>query len=324
MRGPRWFLHPISIFLLSTAALGLSLFLYIYWYVEVSAGLQAVIGKYNLDSEQFFKLQTWVVVLVLSLLMALILTGIFIIFLYNVTILRLYRLQYNFIQTFTHELKTPVTSLKVYLETFVRHELPREEQLRYLGYMLTDVQRLSDNISRILSLASIEGKTHKGEFAAADIPLFIEEFRRRNSHLFPDCRITVHTPPGGPVFCRIDRSLFEMLLMNLLTNAVKYNASPTPEVEISFAVKKRFLHILFRDNGIGIRKSQVRRIFKKFYQAELPADESPRGSGLGLYLAENIVKLHGGKISAESEGPGTGSVFSVRLPLEPAGGGSNG
>lgn len=315
MKAPRWFLHPISIFVLSITALGLSLFLYIYWYVEVSAGLQAVIQKYNLDARQFFKLQTWVVIMVLSILVALILTGIFIIFLYSVTIRRLYRMQYNFIQNFTHELKTPVTSLKLYLETFAKHELPRDERLRYIDYMLTDVERLSVNISRILSLASIEGSTHEAELVTSDLALFIEEFCRKNSHIFRDCRIRVHKPPGGGLYYPIDRALFEMLLMNLLTNAVRYNNSPVPEVDVSFAARKRHLQIRFRDNGIGIEKKKLGKIFKKFYQVEAMENVSPKGSGLGLYLAENIVKLHGGKISAASEGPGKGSVFTVMLPL---------
>lgn len=316
MKAPRWFLHPVSIFVLSIIALGLSLFLYIYWYVEVSAGLQTVIQKYNLDAGQFFKLQTWVVIMVLSVLVALILTGIFVIFLYNVTILRLYRMQYNFINNFTHELKTPVTSLKLYLETFAKYELPREELLRYIDYMLADVERLSVNISRILGLASIEGKIHEGEFVTSDLVRFVEEFSLENRHIFRDCHIRVHKPSGAPLYYPIDRALFEMLLMNLLTNAVRYNNSRIPEIDVSFEVKRRHLHILFKDNGIGIEKKKIRKIFKKFYQAELPEDVVPRGSGLGLYLAENIVKIHRGNISAASGGPGKGTVIAVMLPLK--------
>jgi len=129
----KWFYHPVFIFVFSIVALAASLALYIYWYIEVSAGLKAVIEKYNLDPSQFLEVQTWVVILVLSILVAIILAGVFIIFIYNQKTWQLYRMQRNFINSFTHELKTPVTSLKLYLETFAKHELPREDRLRDVG-----------------------------------------------------------------------------------------------------------------------------------------------------------------------------------------------
>src|SRR3989339_210308 len=97
MKQTKWFIHPITVFILSTVALAISLFLYIYWYVQVSAGLKSVIDRYRLDASQFFEAQTWVVVLILSLLVGVILAGILIIFIYNLKTLQLYRLQHPFI-----------------------------------------------------------------------------------------------------------------------------------------------------------------------------------------------------------------------------------
>lgn len=311
----KWYLHPALVFIFSILALAASLFLYIYWYVEVSAGLKNLAHRYGLDPSHFFEAQTWVVILVLSILMGLILVGMVIIFIYNQKTLQFYRLQNNFINNFTHELKTPATSLKLYLETFRRHELSREDQLKYIGYMIQDVNRLSDNIGRILDLARIESRSYGGEFVKADLVETVEGFLRTNAHLFQGCEIQTHNPSGEAFPCPVNPALFEILLMNLLTNAIKYNTSETPRIDIRFALQKRTLQIRFEDNGIGIEKGNIRKIFGKFYQVGRSDDMSAKGSGLGLYLVRHIARIHKGKIAAESPGTGKGSVFTLTLPF---------
>lgn len=316
MKQTKWFFHPILILVFSILALGTSLFLYIYWYIEISTGLKSIVERFNLDTEQVLASQTWVVILVLSILVGIILMGIFIIFVYNTKTYQLYRLQNNFINSFTHELKTPVTSMKLYLETFRKHDLNREDQLKYLSYMIHDVSRLSDDISRILNLAKIESKRYSGEFVHTDLALTVQRFCENNAYLFQDCEIKILNPTERAFVYPIDLSLFEMLLMNLLINATKYNTSPKPCVNIRFAPTKRHLHILFEDNGIGIDKREIKNVFKKFYQIGQADDMSAKGSGLGLYLVENIARLHKFKIKAASAGLGQGSTFTLTLPME--------
>jgi len=315
MNRSRWLFHPILILIFSILALGTSLFLYIYWYIEASTGLKSIVERFNLDAGQVLASQTWVVILVLSILVGIIFMGIFIIFVYNLKTLQLYRLQHNFISSFTHELKTPVTSLKLYLETFMKHELSREDQLKFIQYMLHDTGRLSDDIARILNLAQIESKSYTGELETHDLVEVTKWFLDKNSHHFQQTEITVSNPDGNAYPYRINLSLFDMLLMNLLTNAVKYNHASPPEIEISFEVQGKKLYIHFKDNGIGIDKSQRKKIFRKFYQVGRSDDMSARGSGLGLYLVEHIAKIHKGKIQVSSQGLGKGSTFSLSLPL---------
>jgi two-component system, OmpR family, phosphate regulon sensor histidine kinase PhoR len=312
----KWLIHPIMIFIFSIITVAASLVLYIYWYVEISSGLNAVIQKANLDPDQALAPQTWVVILVLSILVGIILIGMFMIFVYNQKTYQLYRLQRNFINNFTHELKTPVTSLKLYLETFRKHQLPREDQLKYINYMIHDADRLSDNITHILNLAKIENKTFKKEFVNRNLVSFLEQFSERNKHIFHGCEIHIHNPTGRPFKYRIDLSLFEMLLMNLLTNATKYNSSKTPKVDITFTPMDKDLHIRFVDNGIGLPRKEVKKIFRKFYQIGQSDNMSAKGSGLGLYLVDTIVRIHKGKITAESKEGGKGSVFSLIFPLK--------
>jgi len=314
MKQIKWFLHPILIFVFSILALGLSLFLYIYWYMEVSVGLQAVIRRFDLDPGQFFDLQTWVVIVVLSVLVGIILSGIFIIFVYNVKTFQLYRLQHNFINSFTHELKTPVTSLQLYLETFKKYELPRDQQRTYLDYMLADVGRLTVNINRILNLAKLEGRIYEGEFIRQDLVQVVTSYCDKNRQLLRECAIRIHNPANRSFSYRINLPLFEILLANLLTNAIKYNKSERPQVEITFAVRGNTLQLGFADNGIGFEKREAKKIFKKFYRIERPGRPPGEGSGLGLYMVSHIVRIHKWKIKAESPGVGRGAKFTLILP----------
>jgi len=314
MKRSIWFLHPIAIFVFSIIALGLSLFLYIYWYVEVSTGLKAVIEKTNLDQQQFVAWQTWVVIMVLSILVGIILIGIFIIFAYQRKTLALYRSQYNFINSFTHELKTPTTSLRLYLETFIKHELPRDKQLKYLEYMLADVGRLSDNINGILNLARIEAKIYGGEFIVVDLAEEVDEFCRENEQLFRGSDIVINQQQKRCYFCSLNRALFQMLLMNLLSNAIRHNENDRPRIIITFSQTEKNVQLSFADNGIGFEKSKRKKIFEKFFQIEGAESYHAGGTGLGLYMVEQVVRFHKGKITAQSDGLGKGAQFTLSLP----------
>lgn len=316
MHSTKWFLHPILIFITSIIALGTSLFLYIYWYVEASSGLHTLLKKSNIDPHQVLTSETWVVVMVLSILVGLILLGILMIFIYSQKTLRLYRTQNNFINNFTHELKTPVTSLKLFLETFNKHELSREAQLKYVQYMIADVSRLTDTINRILNLAKIESKSYSAEFVDLELVQFIHRFLKNNAHLFENCKIKVENPSQGAYPMALNPSMIEMLLMNLLTNAIKYNESDRPRVVIAFNRRGRKLDVTFSDNGIGFDKSEIKKIFRKFYQVGNVDNMAAKGSGLGLHLVQIIARIHKGRITAASKGSGQGSRFTLSLPLK--------
>lgn len=312
-----WFLHPIFVFIFSILALASSLALYIYWYVSASSGLQALGRRYNLDPSEFLEAKTWVVIMVLSLLFAIILAGTLIIFIYSQKMVRLNRLQDEFINNFTHELKTPVTSLKLYLETFQRHELPRTEQLKYLSYMLQDADRLAEHINNILNLAKFEAKTYGGEFIMAELVQTVRQFVQDNRHLFGKSDICIHNLSGRSFFRPINPPLFGMLLMNLLDNGFKYNDSQNPRLDIHFQPEKNKLRIHFEDNGIGIEPAEIKKIFRKFYQGRHAFKHTVRGTGLGLYLVQHIARLHKGKVTAANRQDERGTVFTLTLPLPP-------
>ncbi len=314
MTRTKWFFHPILFFVFSIVALVVSYLLYIYWYMEISSGLEGIVRRFNLEPGQVFRAEAWVVIMVLSILVGIILLGIFTIFVYNQKTLQLIRLQDNFINNFTHELKTPVTSLKLFLETLFKHELSREDQRKYIDFMIQDVGRLSANINRILNLARIEAKHYKGDFDTFELVQVVQRFIKSHQHLYTACDISIQNPSRRSFPHRIDLSFFEMLLMNLLNNGVKYNTSDRPRIDVVFEPLKRGLRIRFEDNGIGIDKTEVKKVFRKFYQADSVDGLSGKGSGIGLYLVQNVARIHRGKVTAESEGIGKGTAFILTLP----------
>ena len=312
----RW-VYPIITLIFSIVALVLSLVLYIYWYLAVSDGLRLVVDRFNIDKNQVLEPQTWVVIMVLSILVAFILICIFTIFVYNQKTLQLYRLQNNFINNFTHELKTPVTSLKLYLETFFKHELPRNDQLRYIEYMIQDAERLSENVNQMLNLARIESSAYSPEKAVIDLVKATRDFLTENRHLFETSQIVVNNSSNLAIMFNVNKSLFEMFLMNIITNAIKYNDTDQAIINIDFKQVKKRVRIQIDDNGIGLERSEIKRIFKKFYQVGKSDNRSAKGSGLGLYVAENIARIYNGSLKAESRGKGNGARFILDLPYEP-------
>jgi len=312
MLKSKWYFHPLFVFIFSLVALGSSLGIYIRSYLRVNDALEKFMRLHKITPEKFFDTEAWVTILTLSILVAIILFGMFLIYLYYRQMIKLYRMQKNFISGFTHELKTPLASLKLFLETFTKYELSREDQLKYLNYMAKDVDRLNDNVDQILKLGRLEDKRYKSEFSKVNLYQWTEELLKKTPHLFESGDISIEKKDGGLYMASIDINLFEMLIMNLITNAFRYNDSERANLNITFEKRGKTLYLSFKDNGVGIDSGEVRNIFKKFYQV----GKSVKGSGLGLYLASIIIKVHKGSIRVESAGVGHGSCFIASMPLE--------
>lgn len=305
----RWFFHPVFVFIFSIMALGTSLFLYIRTYLQANDAFVSYLEARNIDPTQFADSDTWLNVVVLSVLVAIILTGVILIFVYYQKMIRLYRMQQNFISGFTHELKTPIASLRLFLDTFTRHDLPREEQVKYFAYMRRDTERLSDNVTQILDLAKIEDKKYEGEFIVYDLNDFVDSWVSKCPHFFEQCEIKVIKEEGDDTRVRLDGRLFEMLLMNLVTNGINYNDSTNKKIDIKIQSLDKKILLMVSDNGLGIPKKEVTQIFKKFYQV----GKTSKGTGLGLYMVNHIVRIHKGSVKVESPNE-KGSQFIVELP----------
>ncbi|MCP3931422.1 MAG: HAMP domain-containing histidine kinase, partial [Bacteroidetes bacterium] len=147
-----------------------------------------------------------------------------------------------------------------------------------------------------------------------DLAETVKAFYAENEQMFRGSTIEIIAEEGVKYNCSINHSLFQTVLINIISNAIRYNVSQTPCVSITFSQTKNLTILSFKDNGIGFEQSQEKKIFKKFYQIERADWSNSGGTGLGLYMVEQVVKFHRGKILAKSEGLGKGSIFILSLP----------
>lgn len=310
----RWYLHPVFIFACSIFALATFLVLTVSWYMEITSALEVIILKFHIDPKSIFPSKTGMTLLILSALIFVVLIGILLAFIYYQKTVNLFRLQHNFIYNFTHELKTPVTSLRIYLETFIRHPMEQDDIKKYSKNMLEDINRLTENINSILNLARIESQNFGSEVTRDSLVKLVENFCKKNASLFRDLDIEIENQSGNRMVYPVNLFLFEMLLMNIISNAIKYNESEEPKLIIRFKSFIPKVTIDFIDNGIGVDKKEAKKIFRKFYQAGRDHKNDVSGSGLGLYLVSSIATIHGWRTSVASQGKGKGATFKITIP----------
>lgn len=310
----RWYLHPVFIFTCSIFALFTVLVMTVSWYMEITSALEVIVLKFHIDPQLIFPSKTGMTILILSALIAVVLIGILLAFIYYQKTIKLFRLQHNFIYNFTHELKTPVTSLRIYLETFIRYPLEPDEIKKYSKTMLEDIDRLTGNINSILNLARIESQNFDSEVIRDNLVERVENFCNKNASIFRDLDIKIENQSSYQIVYPVNSFLFEMLLMNIISNAIKYNKSQAPKLTIRFKSFIQKVTIEFIDNGIGIDKKEAKKIFRKFYQSSRNHKKEVTGSGLGLYLVSSIANIHGWKVSAMSEGKGKGAIVTITIP----------
>jgi len=308
MLKSNWYTHPLFYFVIVILSLGTTLKIYITSFQKANSTFVDLMKKNNFDASALVEKSSNSNILILTLLISLIIAAMVIIYLYYNKLIRLYRMQQNFINGFTHELKTPVTSLKLFLDNFSKYELPREEQIKYLDYMIRDTKRISDNISQILNLAKFEERQYELNSQLLVMPDFLNELLEKNSHQFKNVKIQINDTTAIKI--KADGHLLEVLIMNILTNAILYNESEQALIEIKLEASGKDFFMSFKDNGVGIAKKHLKHIFKKFYRTK----KAVKGSGIGLYTAAHIVKLHKGSLHVFSEGPTKGSTFVVKLP----------
>jgi len=244
------------------------------------------------------------------------LVGVVIYLVLSVKAINLSQRQSNFIDSVTHELKSPLASMKLCLQTLSRHQLSEKQRADFYRYMLDDVERLDRLIDQILQAARIESR-HNGRTPEA-VPLV---------PLLEKCVETVcacYRLPAGivrwdtkPLAACAARADLELIFRNLIDNAVKY-AGEDPEVGVVVrAGRKGRVVVEISDNGPGIPARLRRRIFGRFVRLGSELRRHKPGTGLGLYITRTLVRLWHGRIRVNDRRPPPGTVFEVELPAAP-------
>ena len=254
-----------------------------------------------------------------SLIFAAIITGLILNTTFLVREIRLNEQQDAFVNAVTHELKTPVTSIRLHLETLKARGASIDESKRqeFYGVMLQDSERLTQTIEQVL-LAGRTGSVplHQVRVDLRALADECVEITRTQRHLEPQ-QLEVTRRPSDPIEVLGDPDQLRVAVLNLLDNAVKYSGGEVRvEVEIAFA-RQDLAMVRVKDRGIGIPPSETKRIFRRFYRTPWALTQRVKGTGLGLFIVATTAKRHGGRAFAESAGVGRGATFSLELPAAP-------
>jgi two-component system, OmpR family, sensor histidine kinase SenX3 len=219
-----------------------------------------------------------------------------------------------FINAVTHELKTPVASIRLYLQTLQTRSVDEGRRQEFYRIMLEDSDRLLSTIEQILRTGRMGAARRPLNLTRVDINGIVEQCveRARAVHHVPEGGLTYE--PVEPITLVADEDEVRAAVSNLIDNAVKYSGK---EVRVSVDVKREAERMVVRvtDHGPGIPKSELTQIFKRFYRVPGQTASAVKGTGLGLYIVRSVAKRHGGRAWAESEGPGQGSTFVVEFPI---------
>jgi two-component system, OmpR family, sensor histidine kinase SenX3 len=225
----------------------------------------------------------------------------------------------SFINAVTHELKTPVASIRLYLETLQSRELDEAKRREFYRIMLEDSDRLLHTIDQVLRAGATGSILRRGARTRLDLGEIAREcveLARTRFHLGPEALQYVEHTSQAIVLG--DGEELKAAVWNLLDNAVKYSqGDPKIVVELEEMHNHR-VAVRVTDHGIGISPAELKRIFKRFYRIPASVAVRTKGSGLGLFIVRSVARKHGGRAFAQSAGQGHGSTFTLLLPAAPA------
>ncbi len=285
--------------------------LWVTWFVGRHRQLKELAARYS--PELLARTEGWSPLVHGLLLLLAILAGVYALFIFWRRQSRLYQEQREFITQVTHELKSPLASIQLHLETIRLRILPPERLEAFVDTMLDDTRRLHSQIDNLLLAARLEQRRRPVERRIIDLSSFIQKYLDENRDRLPP-GTRVETKIESNIKTAVEPDELGTVLRNLIENAVLYS-NGIPELELSCTKNGRWAELSLKDNGRGLAPEQLKKVFRKFYRVEQP-DERIRGTGLGLYIIQSVVHEYGGTVNVSSDGYGLGCTFTLQLPIE--------
>ena len=224
----------------------------------------------------------------------------------------------DFVSNVSHELKTPLSLIRMFAENLRAGWVPDSKKPEYYQVMLSESERLSGVIENVLDFSRIESGHREFRLNPDDLSRLIADIIERYRYSFETAGIELEADlPAEPVVVRVDREGIAQVLVNLLSNATKYIGEGDKRVEVKLVPLKESVRIEVADTGVGMSAEAVEQIFDPFYRIDDPASRPVAGSGIGLTIVRHIVDAHGGHINVQST-LGRGTTFTVTLPRDAA------
>ncbi len=255
----------------------------------------------------------WTLLTIGSAFILLLLVGVVLYLILSIKAINLTRRQSNFIDSVTHELQSPIASMKLYLQTLTRHEVGREMQADFHRSMLEDLDRLDRLINQMLDAGRLDEESPKNDEEEVDLSQLLRDCAAAVAlnYRVPTETVRLDLQPAVVMGRRID---LDVAFRNLIDNAVKYAGEP-PRVEVvARRTDRGNVAVRIVDNGRGIPLHLRRKIFGRFVRLGLELEREKPGTGLGLHIARTLIRRHHGTIRVRDPESGPGTVFEVLLP----------
>ncbi len=222
--------------------------------------------------------------------------------------------QNNFILSITHELKSPLASVKLYLQTLMDKDVPEEKRKQFLRHSLDDTERLERLVENVLEAARLEQKGYGYVLEAVELSALVNRSLERVRYYADDESVELKTEIEKELAVRGDVHSLVSVFDNLIENAVKYSRTPK-QIRVHLKKEGRNARFEIQDNGMGISEEDLPFVFERFYRAGNEMTRGTKGTGLGLYVVKKIVEIHHGSVGVESGGAHAGAKFTVTFPL---------